>query len=124
MSAQDRFALQMAQPSLPLRSHTGGFYVTSRRAKKRAMIEQASHTSVNAEVKHAERPDWPRFYRLYEHSRFHTVLCLPSMSALLDVENMMQKGNAMCTHTDELGDCIHIERTSIEEWLATHPGEP
>jgi hypothetical protein len=98
--------------------------VTSRRRSKQLKTEEASHTSVNVAVTHNERPSWPRFYWLYEHERRHTVLCLPTPNALLDVQNMMQKGNAMCTHKDQLGECIHIEQCSIEEWLATHPGEP
>lgn len=76
-------------------------------------------------VEHSEikPPDWPRFYKLFEHERFHTVIMLPTRNALLDVENMMQKGNAQCEHKDQLNDCIHIERTTIEEWLAMHPVE-
>jgi hypothetical protein len=67
--------------------------------------------------------DYPKFYRLYEHSQFHTVIMLPNLAAELDVVRMMNAANTECKHKGELDDCIHIERTSIEEWLAVHPGD-
>lgn len=95
--------------------------MVSRRALKRKNENTPTHAVEVNIIKPGER--WPKFFKLYEHQRFHTVIMLPSKNALLEVEQMMQKGNAACTHKDELDDCIHIEETSIEEWLATHPGE-
>lgn len=83
-------------------------------------MNRSTDSITSSEIK---PPDWPRFYKLYEHERFHTVLMLPNRNALLEVESLMQKGRAACTHRDQLNPCIWIERTTIEEWLATHPAE-
>ena len=99
--------------------------MTSRKAKRREReYHTESVTTVNGEVIAHERPQWPKFYELWEHTHFQTVLIAPSPGALLDIENMMQKGNALCTHKDQLGECIHIEKTTIKQWLAAHPGGP
>lgn len=98
--------------------------MTSRKAQRRMHNSKTdSATTVNGQVIFAERSQWPKFYWLWEHDRRHTVILLPTPNALLEVEQMMRKGNALCTHKGELGECIHIEKATIEEWLATHPGE-
>ena len=81
------------------------------------------HSSSNSNVVHGEVAYWPKYFFLYEHSRKHTVIRVPSAQDMLEIQEMMRKGKAMCTHSDELGECIHIEKATFDEWLAAHPGE-
>lgn len=114
--------------------------MTSRRAKRRYNIKrnrqnaladayhaevqkQSNHSSSNSEVVHSEVAYWPQYFWLYEHSQRHTVIRVPSAQDMLEIQDMMRKGKAMCTHTDQLGECIHIEKATFDQWLATHPGD-
>lgn len=92
--------------------------MVSRRAQRR---DNAPTATVTSSI--IKGPSWPRFYWLWEHARRHTVIMIPNAQEMLQLQRMIDNGNAMCTHKDQLDECIHIEKTTIKEWLATHPGE-
>jgi hypothetical protein len=93
--------------------------MVSGRASKRAK-GNASNTD---SVKHVQIAYFPKYFWLFEHDQRHTVIRVPSAQDLIEIEEMMRRGNALCNHPDKLGACIHIESATFNEWLDTHPGD-
>lgn len=89
--------------------------VSGRAARRKKAM---SHSSTNSEP---EVVYYPKYYWLFEHDEKKTVIRIPSLQGMKEVEEMMRRGNAMCNHKDKLGECISIESATLDDWLATHP---
>jgi hypothetical protein len=89
---------------------------------RRAKAERRA-TSTAGTVEHVEVTYYPKYYWLFEHDTRHTVIRVPGPQDMLEIDEMMRRGNALCNHPDRLGACIHLESATFDEWLETHPGE-
>jgi hypothetical protein len=90
--------------------------MVSRRARRRHSKEMSNDVNTKPVMY------FPRFYWLFEHDERKTVIRVPTLEDLQQVQEMMRRGNAMCNHQDKLGECICIEPATINDWLDTHPG--
>lgn len=97
--------------------------MVSRRKQKRVRAERVSdsHSSSAGVVQHHHVRVFPRYNWLLEHGKRITVIRLPNLEAVAEVEEMMRRGNATCKHKDKLGACISLESATIDDWLDTHP---
>jgi hypothetical protein len=97
--------------------------MVSGKASRRSKAEQDSnsHSGTAGAVEHAQVAYWPQYFWLYEHTTKHTVIRIPGPQDMLEVTQMMWAACKACTHPDLLGECIHIEKATFDDWLETHP---
>lgn len=98
--------------------------MVNRRKQKRVRAKRAadSHSSNTGVVTHHQVPVFPRYHWLLEHGQRVTVIRLPNLNAVQEVDEMMRRAKAVCKHKDKLGECISLELATIDDWLTTHPG--
>jgi hypothetical protein len=75
--------------------------------------------SSNSRVVHYDKDNFPYYWKLYDHTKLVSCLCVSNAKEQAELTLVMAKANAECEH-DLPGKCISIKPTSYAKWKAMH----
>lgn len=84
------------------------------------MAGNESSTSTTGAVEYNGLLRFPKYMFLMEHDKLKSVIILPDIESLAEVEHLCRMAISECDHTGELGPCISIKPASIDDWLEWH----
>lgn len=83
------------------------------------MADNESNSSTTGTVEYNGLLRFPKYMFLMEHDLVKTVIRLPDMESLAEVEHLCMMAIAECNHGG-LGPCLAIKQATIDDWLEWH----